>query len=186
MFSSAIIAVLCLLSVQISVEATGGLVLPGSPESNTPALDMDFRLKTGIAPDWGLFLSASFWEVENFHPTDAIPDFTGIDPVFGYDVFAEYSDSHRGVQLGAERKLGPVFLEMAGGMYSRTVMTYLSGLDSRAGEEKAEDSGFLGSFAVGIPAGNYGILRIGTRTEGFEDWFITASAGLSIEIPPPG
>jgi len=179
------ITVLCLITGQISVEAAGGMALPGSPESDTPALDMDLRLKTEIAPGLSLFLSGSFWKLENFHPTDEIPEFTGIDPVFGYDVYAEYSDSHRGIQLGAEKTLGPVFLEIAGGMYSRTVMTYLTGSDGRPGEERAKDSGFLGSFAVGIPAGDYGILRLGTRTEGFEDWFITASAGVSIAIPSP-
>ena len=181
------ITVLCLITGQISVEAAGGMALPGSPESDTPALDMDLRLKTEIAPHWCLFISGSFWKLENFNPTDAIPEFAAINPVFGYDAYAEYSDSHRGIQLGVEKTLGPVFLEMAGGMYSRTVMIYISGdIDGRTGEERAKDSGFLGSFAVGIPAGDYGILRLGTRTEGLEDWFITASAGVTIDIPSFG
>ena len=76
MFSWSMITFLCILSGQISMEASRGMVLTGSPESNIPAMDMDFRLKAGISPDWSLFLSASFWKLENFHPTDEVPEFT--------------------------------------------------------------------------------------------------------------
>jgi hypothetical protein len=187
MMLSAVSTVICILWGQLSLEAAGGMVLPGSPESDTPALDLDLRLTTCVAPGWNAFISASFWKVGNFHPTDGIPDFTGIDPVFGYDVFEEYSDSHNGFQLGMARELGPVSLEMGGGTFSRKVMTYLSNydVDARPGEETAKDSGLLASFAVGIPAGDHGILRLGTRTEGFEDWFMTVSAGIAITIPSP-
>ena len=61
MFSLVITMVLSLLSGQVSVEATGGMNLPGSPESNTPALDMELRLgtKTEGFEDWFMTDSAA-------------------------------------------------------------------------------------------------------------------------------
>lgn len=186
MILSTFFSVICLLSGQIGIEATGGMTLPGSPESDTPALDLDLRLKTGVAPCWSVFLSASFWKSKNFHPTAGIPAFTGTNPLFGYDVYGEYSDSHRGIQLGAERMLGPVSLDAAGGWYSRTIMLYMPGVGKkRYGEENYTESGLLASFAMGIPAGRFGILRVGTRTEGFEDWFLTLSAGIGFTFSYP-
>lgn len=47
MYLTAFMAVLCMLVSDATLEATGGLALPGSPESDTPALDIDFRMITG-------------------------------------------------------------------------------------------------------------------------------------------
>ncbi len=180
-----VFSLLGLLSADLTLEAAGGLVLPGSPESDTPALNLDLRMKTGILPNWNIFLAGSFWGVKNFHQTEPVPDFIEFSTHMGYEVFGEYEETHRGFQLGLERKLGPVFLELAGGSYSRNVMVWLPGTGKRYGEDNYEESGFMSSFSLGIPAGDLGVLRIGTLTEGFEDWFFSVSAGISVTIAPP-
>lgn len=176
------LTVFCVLAGQTGIEVTSGMILPGSPESNTPSVAMDYRVRTALSPAWSLFLSASFWSAEEFNPTGPPPDFTGIPSVFGYQAYSEYSDSHRGMQLGAGREVGPVILEAALGRYCRTITTHLPGAGKSGIEYDYSKKGFLASFSVAVPAGEYGILRAGVRSEGFDDWFMTVSAGIGFDI----
>ena len=173
-----------LISSDITLEAGGGLVLPGSPESDTPALNLDIRMKMGIHQHWRVFLGSSFWGVKNFHQTEPMPDYLEFSTPWGYEIFGEYEDTHKGIQVGVERALGPVSLGISGGGYSRNVMTWIPGTGKRYGEENYSETGFISSLFLSVPTGRHGVLRAGATTEGFQDWFFTVTAGISVNLTP--
>ncbi len=184
MYFNILLMLMGLISSDIALEAGGGLVLPGSPEGDTPALNLDLRFKMGIHQNWNVFFGGSFWSVKNFHQTEPMPDFIEFSTPWGYEIFGEYEDTHKGIQLGVERELGPVALGVSGGSYSRNVMTWVPGAGKRYGEDNYSETGFISSIFLSVPTGNHGVLRAGASTEGFEDWFFTLTAGISVSLSP--
>ncbi len=174
--------VLCLCAQSIGLEAQGGLVAPGTPETDTPGVVWDLRLNAGIFEDWGFFVSVPFWSLSNFHPTSNPPGYLTGHSEMPFDYFGDYSEKHSGLLLGAWRRTGPVSVEASAGRYSRELMLYLSGVGKggRPGEFFFDEEGLMASLALRVPVGNNAILSVGSRTEGFDHWYFTVSAGFSL------
>ena len=57
----------------------------------------------------------------------------------------------------------------------------MSGVDVDGyGENEYHENRFLGSLGIVIPAGDHGLLNLGVKTEDFDQWFLSAGAGLTI------
>jgi hypothetical protein len=63
-------------------------------------------------------------------------------------------------------------------------MLYLSGIgkSGRPGEIYFDEDGLMASLAVRVPFGDYAILSVGTRTEGFDHWYFTVASGLTFTL----
>ena len=172
--------------IPVSLEAVGGLITPGLPYTDSPALFCEFRFGAEVVEDWLVFVGVPFWSLSNFHPTSDPPEF--YDDMgyhyMEYNWYEDYSESRLGVQLGVRRPIGNFALELAGGIVNGSAKYKMSGVGKDCyGEEHLERDGeFLGSFNFVIPTGNNGLFSIGTKTEGFSDWYFTAGAGLTFSI----
>lgn len=176
--------VLCLLAQSFHVEAQGGMLAPATPETNTPAVIWDLRLKGSISEDWHVFVSVPFWKLSNFHPTSNTPGYITDFTEWPFDAYGDYSEKHSGLLLGVERRTGPVSMEAALGSYSRELMLYVSGVGKtkRSGEMTFDEDGLMASFALKVPVGNHALLSFGARTEGFDHWYFALTAGLAFSL----
>ena len=167
--------------IPISIEAVGGLITPGLPYTDSPALFCEFRFGAEVAEDWLVFVGVPFWSLSNFHPTSNPPEF---QDYMEYNWYEDYSESRLGVQLGVRRPIGNFALELAGGIVNGSAKYKMSGVGkSSYGEEQFERDGkFLGSFNFVIPTGSNALFSLGTKTEGFSEWYFTAGAGLTFSI----
>lgn len=170
-------------SIPISVEALGGLVTPGLPTTDSPALFCEFRFGAEIAEDWLVFAAVPFWSLSNFHPTSKPPDFFEYTE---YNWFKSYSESRLGIQLGTRRSMGHFALEIAAGVIKGTAKYKMDGVDDYGDIEEEREDKFLGSFNFVIPTGNYSLFSIGAKTEGFDDWYFTVGAGLTFSTEVGG
>ena len=173
--------------VPVSVDALGGMVVPGIPETDGPSVFWEFRVGVGVAENWTVFVSLPFWKISNFHPTSIPPEFVEDEqyPEFNwkYDWFTEYSDSRIGYQFGVGRCLGPFSVEAAAGVVKRTSQYTMSGVDVDGyGENEYHENRFLGSLGIVIPTGRNGVFNLGVKTEDFNHWFFSAGAGLTISL----
>lgn len=167
--------------IPISVEAVGGLITPGLPYTDSPALFCEFRFGAEVVEDWLVFVGVPFWSLSNFHPTSNPPE---LFEYMEYNWYEDYSESRLGVQLGVRRPIGIFALELAGGIVNGSAKYKASGLGKDCyGEEHLERDGkFLGSFNFVVPTGSNGLFSLGAKTEGFSEWYFTAGAGLTFSI----
>lgn len=167
------------------VEAIGGIVVPGIPETHGPAVFCEFRASVAITENWSIFASAPLWKLTNFDPSTNSPDFdfAGND----YEYMYNYSECRRGIQMGVRRKLGPVSLETAAGIVKRKANYTLAGADvDGCGDVEYVNNQFLCSIGIVIPTGDFGQYNLAVRATDFRDWFVTAGAGLRISFGKGG
>ncbi|MCD4706207.1 MAG: hypothetical protein K8S62_00535 [Candidatus Sabulitectum sp.] len=161
-----------------SVEAIGGMVVPGIPETDGPAVFCEFRAGIDVAENWTVFAAVPFWKLSNFNPSSNPPEFVEYEQ---YNWYKNYSESRIGYQLGVRRCMGIFSLEAAAGPVKRTAEFALSGADYDGYEDtRNQETRFLGSLGIIIPTGTYSLFNLAVRTEDFSDWFFTAGAGLTL------
>ena len=175
---TAVLIYLTALCSTFSVEAFGGLVVPGIPETHGPAVFCEFRAGIDVSENWTVFAAVPFWKLSNFNPSSSPPE---LFEYVEYNWHQNYSESRLGYQIGAERCMGPFSLEAAAGVVKRTAEYSLAGSDVDGyGDTEYNESLFLGSLGIAIPTGDYGLFNLGVRTEDFSHWFLSVGAGLTV------
>ncbi|MCK5842368.1 MAG: hypothetical protein KAH31_09385 [Candidatus Sabulitectum sp.] len=175
---AAVLIYLTALCSTFTVEAIGGLVVPGTPQTHGPAVFCEFRAGIDVSENWTVFAAIPFWKLSNFNPSSTPPEFYEYEE---YNWFENYSESRLGYQIGAERCMGPFSLEAAAGVVKRTAEYSMAGADvDGCGDTEYNESLFLGSLGIVIPTGNYGLFNLGLRTEDFDHWFFSIGAGLTV------
>ncbi len=89
---------LATVSTTFGVEAIGGIVAPGIPETNGPAVFCEFRACIGLSEDWTVFAAVPFWKLSNFNPSSTPSEFF---EYMEYNWYQNYSESRLGYQIGA-------------------------------------------------------------------------------------
>ncbi len=175
---AAVLICLTVLSSTFKVEAFGGLVAPGVPETHGPAVFCEFRAGIDVSENWAVFAAVPFWKLSNFNPSSTPPEFFEYEE---YNWFENYSESRLGYQIGAERCMGPFSLEAAAGVVKRTAEYSMARIDVDGyGDAEENESLFLGSLGIVIPTGDYGLFNVGLRTEDFNHWYFSVGAGLTV------
>ena len=167
-----------------SLEATGGLALPGLPVTGGPAVYCEFKGRITVTENWSVFASVPFWKLSNFDPSSYPPE---LSEQFQYSGLWNYSECRRALQIGVGRRVGPISLETAVGIVKRRASYSIAGPDTDGcGEMEYNDNHFLGSLGIVIPTGDFAHYNLGLRIEDFSDWFVTAGAGLNFSFSRGG
>ncbi len=175
---TAVLLYLTALCSTFTVEAFGGLVAPGIPETHGLAVFCEFRTGIDVSENWTVFAAVPFWKLSNFNPSSTPLEFSEYEE---YNWFENYSESRLGYQIGAERCMGPFSLEAAAGLVNRTAEYHMEGLDTDDyGCSEYSERLFLGSAGIVIPTGDHGLLNLSVRTESFSHWFFSVGAGLTV------
>jgi len=71
----AVVLYLATVCTTFDVEAIGGIVVPGIPETHGPTVFCEFRACIGLSEDWTVFAAVPFWKLSNFTPSSTPPEF---------------------------------------------------------------------------------------------------------------